>query len=207
MPNWCSNFIEVRGTNQREIAEIAKAMQDGRFCDQVIPVPEDLKRDGSASFGGDLAEQYDKIRAENREKHGYDSWYEFCTNRWGTKWDVDFVNGVDIAEDGLSVSGSFDSAWAPPMGIVERLVEQGLEVTLYYYEPGMGFVGKYDNGFDDYYELSGFDSKTVRQAIGDDLDDFFGISESMAEYEEENPEEDLYRWTVEGAEARKERVE
>lgn len=207
MPNWCSNFIEVRGTNQREIAEIAKAMQDGRFCDQVIPVPEDLKRDGSASFGGDQAEQYDKIRAENREKHGYDSWYEFCTNRWGTKWDVDFVNGVDIAEDGLSVSGSFDSAWAPPMGIVERLVEQGLEVTLYYYEPGMGFVGKYDSGLDDYYELSGFDSKTVRQAIGDDLDDFFGISESMAEYEEENPEEDLYRWTVEGAEARKERVE
>jgi hypothetical protein len=188
MPNWCSNFIEIRGTDQREIAEIAKAMQDGRFCDQVIPVPEDLKRDGSASFGGDLVEQYDKIRAENREKHGYDSWYEFCTNRWGTKWDVDFVNGVDIAEDGLSVSGSFDSAWAPPMGIVERLVEQGLEVTLYYYEPGMGFVGKYNSGVDDYYELSGFDSKTVRQAIGDDLDDFFGISESMAEYEEENPE-------------------
>lgn len=207
MPNWCSNFIEVRGTNQREIAEIAKAMQDGRFCDQVIPVPEDLKRDGSASFGGDLAEQYDKIRAENREKHGYDSWYEFCTNRWGTKWDVDFVNGVDIAEDGLSVSGSFDSAWAPPMGIVERLVERGLEVTLYYYEPGMGFVGKYDSGFDDYYELSGLDSKTVRQAIGDDLDDFFGISESMAEYEEENPEEDLTEWIKDGVEARKEQVE
>ena len=88
------------------------------------------------------------------------------------------------------------------MGIVEELTNRGLSVTLYYYEPGMGFVGKWEDGYDDYYEISGETSKTVRSVIGDDLDDFFGISESMAEYEEEN-EEELTQWIREGAEERK----
>jgi hypothetical protein len=61
----------------------------------------------------------------------------------------------------------------------------------------MGFVGKWEDGCDEYYELSGENSQTVRQAIGDELDDIFGISESMAEYEEEN-EEDLHKWVREG---------
>ena len=37
------------------------------------------------------------------------------------------------------------------------------------------------------------------------LDEMFGISEGVREYEEENAEdEELYTWTVEGAEAKKE---
>jgi hypothetical protein len=80
------------------------------------------------------------------------------------------------------------------------LAEQGFDVTLYYYEPGMGFVGKWEDGCDDYYEFSGEKSDTVRAAIGDELDDFFGISESMAEYEAENEEEELTEWIKDGAE-------
>jgi hypothetical protein len=85
--------------------------------------------------------------------------------------------------------------------IAEALVEQGYEVTLFYYEPGMGFVGKWENGDDDYYEYSGENSQTVRAAIGDELDDMFGISESMAEYEAENDEdEELTEWIKDGVE-------
>jgi hypothetical protein len=199
MPNWCSNHITVRG-NQKEIQEIATAMQDGRFLDSVIPVPEDLKRDGSATSGGPNADLYDQIRAENTEKHGYSNWYDFCVDRWGTKWEVD-CQDVQIEDDGQTVSCAFDSAWSPPTGVAEALVSKGLSVTLYYYESGMGFVGKFEDGYDDCYELGGETSQTVRDVIGDELDDFWGISESMAEYESEN-EEELTQWIREGAEKR-----
>ena len=112
-----------------------------------------------------------------------------------------------LREAGLDLQGSvstyFDSAWSPPMGIVEELSARGLEVTLYYYEPGMAYVGKYEDGYDDYYDLGGLDSSTVTAAIGNELDDFFGISESMAEYEAENAEEELTEWLKDGVEKRK----
>jgi hypothetical protein len=64
----------------------------------------------------------------------------------------------------------------------------------------MGFCGKWEDGSDDYYEYSGETSATVRAAIGDDLDDMFGISESMAEYEAENEQEALTEWIRDGVE-------
>jgi hypothetical protein len=63
----------------------------------------------------------------------------------------------------------------------------------------MGYVGKWEDGFDDYHEYGSENSKTVRAAIGDELDDMFGISESMAEYEAENEEEEeLTEWLKDG---------
>jgi hypothetical protein len=201
MPNWCSNHITIRGTNQREIAGIAEAMREGNFCASIIPTPEDLLRDGASTSGGPNAELYDQIRAENLEKHGYGNWYDFQVAHWGTKWDVE-CQDVQVEDDGLSVSTYFDSAWSPPMGIAEELMNRGFEVTLHYYESGMGFVGKFEDGHDDYYELSGETSETVRAAIGDELDDFWGISESMAEYEADNEEEELTEWIKDGADKR-----
>jgi hypothetical protein len=198
MPNWCSNHITVRGTNQKEISEIAAAMEQGNFLGSIIPVPEELCQEGASTHGGDNAEDYDKIREQNLAKHGYDNWYDFCVNRWGTKWEVQ-CEGIEVEDDGLTVSCYFDSAWAPPTGVAQALVARGLEVSLYYHESGMCFVGKFEDGIDDYYEYSSESSNTVRAAIGDELDDFFGISEGMAEYEAEN-EEDLTRWIKDGAE-------
>lgn len=199
MPNWCSNHITVRGTNQAEIQRLAKALGEGKFCHAVIPTPPELTDTMAGSYGdGDKQAALEAQEQANLEKFGYKNWYDFQTANWGTKWDVD-CSDVEIDDDGLGFSGGFESAWAPPIQIAEALVEQGFEVTLYYYEPGMGFVGKYEDGIDDYYEYSGENSKTVRAAIGDELDDMFGISESMAEYEEEN-EEELTEWIKDGKE-------
>jgi hypothetical protein len=69
----------------------------------------------------------------------------------------------------------------------------GFEIEAYYNEPGMAFCGKWTgdetDSFDDYYEYSGETSETVREVIGEDLDDYFGISEDMAQWEEENENE------------------
>jgi hypothetical protein len=200
MPNWCSNHITVRGTDPAAIKRLADAFDAGEFCGTVVPMPDELNIT-SGSLGDPVEQaELEAKSAANLEKHGFANWYDFNVAKWGTKWEIG-GNG-DVAEidvDGLSFSAPFESAWSPPIGVCEALAEQGFDVTLYYYEPGMGYVGKWEDGFDDYYEYEGETSKTVRAAIGDELDDMFGISESMAEYEAENEEEEeLTEWLKDG---------
>jgi hypothetical protein len=202
MPNWCNNHITVRGSNSAEIKRLADAFDNGEFCGTVVPMPEELNIT-SGSLGDPVAQaELEAKSAANLEKHGFANWYDFNVAMWGTKWEIG-GNGTEAErdEDGLGFSAPFESAWSPPTGVCEALVEQGFEVVLYYHEPGMGYVGKWEDGCDDYYEYSGENSNTVRAAIGDELDDMFGISESMAEYEAENEEEeDLTEWLKDGIE-------
>lgn len=193
----------LRGSKQSEIQRLADAFKEGRFCGAVIPVPECLTREGASTHGGEDAEDYDRIRAENRAETGFESWYDFCTNRWGTKWDVGGADAsITIDDDGLGFTASFDSAWAPPTGVYEQLVEDGYSVRGFYYEPGMSFAGIYDDGCDDCYSDWG-DAEGARDQLPQELDEMFGISESQAEWEEEERmEEELYRFTKEGAEKR-----
>ena len=201
MPNWCSNHITVRGTNSAEIKRLADAFDNGEFCNAVVPMPEELNI--TSGFLGDPVAQAEleaKSKA-NKEKYGYANWYDFNVANWGTKWEVGGDgNTAERDEDGLGFSAPFDSAWSPPIAVCEALVEQGFEVTLYYYEPGMAYCGKWEDGCDDMYEYGTENSQTVRAAIGDELDDMFGISESMAEYEDEQAEEEeLTEWIKDGA--------
>ena len=201
MPNWCSNHITVRGTNSAEIKRLADAFDNGEFCGTVVPMPEELNITSGRLGDGEEQRELERKTAENLEKHGFANWYDFNVAKWGTKWEIG-GNGDEAErdEDGLGFSAPFESAWSPPIAVCEALVEQGFEVTLYYYEPGMGYCGKFEDGYDEYYEYSDENSKTVRAAIGSDLDDMFGISESMAEYEAENPEEELTEWIKDGVE-------
>jgi hypothetical protein len=195
--------VILRGSDKQEVQRLANAFMEARFCDEVIPTPECLTQDGAATHGGPNAEEYDRIRAENKAATGFESWYDFCVARWGTKWDVGGADcSIELDDDGLGFTASFESAWSPPMGVVEELVEQGYQVTLYYNEPGMSFVGKFEDGNDFCYDYGGLNSETVRGYIGDELDDFFAISEQMAEYEAENEEEELTEWLKDGIEKR-----
>jgi hypothetical protein len=54
----------------------------------------------------------------------------------------------------------------------------------------MCFAGIYEDGHDAYYELSDMTSQQVAEEIPSELDEMFGISETMAEYEEEEENED-----------------
>ena len=190
-----------------------KLLQDAaleeKFCNFAIPVPQSLK-DTTAGWSGDPVEQAANEAKEkaNLEQYGYKNWYDFCVDEWGTKWDVQF-DSCEVSDDGLELEGSFESAWAPPIGVYDALVNEGYEVEAYYYEPGMCFVGKYDNGDDDYYEYGGENSNTVRDVIGEDLDDYFCISANMAEWEEENEDEreEFQEWYEDGVEKLKEKAE
>ena len=184
MPNWCSNGITLRHADPQMIERAAKALQEGKFLQEFIPCPQAL----IDTVSGFVPEQaaLEAKQSANRELYGYSTWYEFNIANWGTKWDVSSDN-VEIA-DANTVTAGFDSAWAPPIRAYEQLMEQGFEVEAFYYEPGMCFVGKWDNGNDDNYDYGGATSETVQDMIGEELDDYFGISEQMADWEAENQE-------------------
>jgi hypothetical protein len=204
MPNWCNNSVTITHEDPAKMSALVEAMNENKFCNFAIPVPTALSETMSGSFGdGEKQAALERQTLDNIQLHGYGNWYDFCVNRWGTKWEVDTKGSVDF--DGQTVTVGFESAWSPPCGVYEALVEQGYDVVAYYYEPGMGYLGKWDNGIDESYEIGGETSKTIRAVIGAELDDMFNISESMAEYEDENDEsEELTEWIKDGVIARTE---
>ena len=69
------------------------------------------------------------------------------------------------------------------------LCEQGLNVYATYYEPGMCFVGSWEDGAEEHYEYSSIeDPEELRDYIGEHLDDEYGISDWMREWQAEEEE-------------------
>ena len=121
MPNWCSNNITIQGPaelikNMWDAAQPAEG-KDGTLLETMAPIGE---------------------------------WdYDTAVNTWGTKWDV---NGeglqFELLPDGRAmIFGYFDSAWSPPIGAYEQFCENNDDVYICasYFEPGMAFVGIWDN--------------------------------------------------------------
>ena len=107
----------------------------------------------------------------------------------------------DIHPDGKMLHTSFDSAWSPPVNAYEKLEKLGFRVEAQFYEGGMAFAGTYSDGNCDELNLEGMTADEIEQDYPD-LDECFGISESMREYEEEN-EEELTSWIKDGVEQKK----
>lgn len=187
MPNWCNNGITLRHADPQMIQRVL--LGRANLLQELIPCPQDLIDTVSGFMGKDTPEQaaLEAKQRANIEKYGYSTWYEHNVNEWGTKWDI----ALDSVEnpDANTVTASFESAWSPPIGAYEKLMEMGFEVEAFYYEPGMAFVGKWQDGEDQCYEYGGATSETVRDLIGEELDEYFAISENMAEWEAENQED------------------
>ncbi len=192
MPNWCNNSITLEHKDSAMVQRAYDALREGRFLQEFIPCPQAL-RDTVAGFKGESErEAHEAQQRDNIEKHGYKDWYDWQVANWGTKWDVGGDDGLMQMLSPNTLQASFESAWAPPVNAYEKLCAMGFTIKAYYDEPGMCFCGVVtgDEDFfdDEYHEYSGESSETVREAIGEELDDYFGISETMAQYEEENEE-------------------
>jgi hypothetical protein len=157
---------------------------------EFIPVPQALRDTVSGSMGEDQREAHEAQQKANVEQYGYANWYDFCVNEWGTKWEIGADgNPAQDIPGGLMLG--FDSAWSPPIAAYEKLLEMGFEIEAMYYEPGMAYAGVWDNGHDDYYEYGGLDSAGIAETLPAELDEAFGISESAAEWEAEQEEENI----------------
>ena len=189
MPNWCNNSVEIYHTDPAMIERVRTAFNGEGLLNEFIPIPQDLRDIVAGSVPVEQEAAHKAKEQANRETHGYANWYDFCVNEWGTKWEIGADgNPAQDIPGGLSLG--FESAWSPPIGAYEKLADMGFRIKAMYYEPGMAFAGIWEDGQDDYYEYGGLDSAGIAEELPAELDEAFGISESVAEWEAENAEDE-----------------
>ena len=178
MPNWCNNSTTISG-NKEQIDKFEAFLNEKsgkEWFDFFLPCPKELTDVDSPNKTNNVNELI--------EKYGHGDWYSWSVENWGTKWNTD---AQDWSRDGDSISFWFDSAWAPPTALYDKITAEGYDVEAYYLEEGMGFVGKYSEGADDYYEYT--DSESLND-IPEDIVDNWNLRENLEEWEAENAEEE-----------------
>ena len=197
MPNWCDNTISIKGPAEQLSPIYTKLKEDDSsgLCSILHPMPEN-------TFTGDLGQK----EREKCAKENIPNWYDWCSSNWGTKWDTaDGDWDYEDAGDGQAIlTGSFQTAWGPPVGVYEHSVDAhpDLHIEAMYYEPGCAFAGMWNTiDGEDHYSIEG-DKHKLEQELPEELNDAFGITENM----EEEPEE-LTEWLREGVEAKQKEAE
>ena len=153
MPNWCYNRISVYANSNEEVKQIKEIYDifnnhEDPF-NQILPIPDfknipnakgelpvlrrELNKDVSVFY-----ETYDFPDGKNDDR-----WYHWCVENWGTKWEPD-MHGNEMSDyDSLEIS--FNTAWSPPEGVVEKLREKFPELSFqcFFDEPGCEIAGYY----------------------------------------------------------------
>jgi hypothetical protein len=115
MPNWCNNILTISEPST-ELVEYLKT--EGFSFDKIKPMPPELKEG--------------------------DGWYDWAVENWGTKWDLDENPLLPDSFQDKEILFDFDTAWSPPMGVINALSEKFPDdhFVLQYLETGMGFCGE-----------------------------------------------------------------
>lgn len=128
MPNWCENQLRILGSNediQTFANETLALNEDGThflLFDNIIPQPEHI-RDGVT------------------EGSVMPDWWNWRVSNWGTKWEISNDQTCQVREGEIYIA--FDTAWAPPSPVIQRIAEDNPHLTIAhsYDEPGMDFGG------------------------------------------------------------------
>lgn len=140
MPNHCHNDLYICGTQEAVQALLTAIASEDRLIDfnKIIPYPENFRKlDEECEVLGyaGFAEKYGP-----RAKDGYNSGgYEWCTENWGTKWNA--YHQVRRDYEGPCIT--FQTAWTPPVKVIQALAAKHPEVTLRleWFECGVGSAG------------------------------------------------------------------
>jgi hypothetical protein len=169
MPNWCSNNFSITG-NVESIKDLWEAAQtagpDGDFglLNAIAPI-------GDWDYGT-------------------------AVETWGTKWDVsdEGLEFIDHGDGTASITGWFESAWAPPIGAYEQLAADfdSCIIEASYFEPGMDFAGFWssENGEEHLDNLHDVWENDPENQLFKQLDEEYDLSSQFAEWAEEFLEEE-----------------
>ena len=157
MPNWCSNNFTINGDVEtlRPLWEATQQEHNPHFLEAIKPI-------GEWEYGN-------------------------AVEAWGTKWDVN-TDGMEFEDHGdgtATLHGFFDSAWSPPIEAFNTLAGDldSCYIELYYFEPGMAFVGYWSSeGGDDHYDI---DPDAEDMGIPEYLEEHFNVPDWFAPEEEE----------------------
>ena len=172
MPNWCDNTVYITHDDPKKIQILVDAWKANKFFGTIYPEPDYNKVEVRPTFP--------QIKGNNDPVKPESAWWDWRVQNWGTKWEITTDEAyIDIHENEIRVG--FSTAWSPPTGIYDRLVNDGYSVDAYYYESGCAFCGHYSDGNDETYGIDG-NWEWVRNNIPDSIDTEFCISESMKEW-------------------------
>ena len=152
MPNWCYNRVKVYGDEDtveqiKEIHDIFENHSDP--FNQILPIP-DFKNIPNEKGELPILEQHKNDKGDVvwetfnfPDGTNDDRWFMWFVNILVTKWDA-CDNSIDY-EDSEILALTFNTAWSPPEGIVEKLREKYPELSFqcFYDEPGMEAAGYY----------------------------------------------------------------
>ena len=156
MPNWCYNRITIYGDSETEakLKEIEKIFESKQPFNEIYPIP-DFKNIPNEKGELPKLEQHKNDKGDVvwetfnfPDGTNDDRWYSWCINNWGTKWDA-CDKSIDWEDDEI-LALTFNTAWSPPEGIVERLRDKYPELTFqcFYDEPGMESAGYYQDSLE-----------------------------------------------------------
>jgi len=172
MPNWCDNTVYITHDDPKKIQVLVDAWKANKFFGTIHPEPDYTKVKVKPTFPS--------IKGNDDPVDPESAWWDWRVQNWGTKWEITTDEAyIDISKNEIKVS--FATAWSPPTGIFDKLVDDGYGVNALYYEGGCAFCGEYVDGSDETY---GTDGKwmDVKNTIPDNIDLEFGITENMKEW-------------------------
>ena len=152
MPNWCDNRVTISSNTEddSQFKELVAKFQVERPFNEIYPQPDwkntpnekgelPVKREMKNDKGEIITITYDFPDGQNDDR-----WYHWCSNNWGTKWDVNLV-GAEVYE--CYAEFEFQTAWAPASGIFDKIKEDYPDVAIswFYDEPGMEIAGYLPN--------------------------------------------------------------
>lgn len=184
MPNRCENTVTVSGKTEDLKVFLGKIRIDEERCprlfESLYPTPEELMVD-VGSFQEPKQTEMQVVYQRNREKYGSAHWYDWNTQKWGSKWG-DYHTGIEggafsvlpettgilinsnFIGESFSITFTYESAWSPHLEGWRHIstLFPALQFNIEYVEHGVGFCGAayYQNGKgwerDDDYALSNY---------------------------------------------------
>ena len=151
MPNWCENRVRLsdNGDNSEQFDKLVKLLDGPDPFNAIFPRPDFTKipnDKGELPIKEEIKNMDGEVVAETfnfPDGKNDDRWYHWCVENWGTKWEPD-MHGLDVS-DYDSIEITFNTAWSPPEGVVEKLREKFPELSFqcFYDEPGCEIAGYY----------------------------------------------------------------
>ena len=123
MPNWTQNELTVEGET-KEVRRFLKHMGEGFSFEKIIPMPEDCFR-----------ENLNEAKRKECATKGIPTWYEWCCENWGTKWDACEVEvdqiGCTKSDKYRWVTYRFQTACDAPHPVIAKLKADWPDLAFY----------------------------------------------------------------------------
>lgn len=146
MPNWCYNALEIEVSNNKQLEEVIQAITNDSKqpidFERLLPTPAELLA---------VSAPNEENPQEMKDKYGFPDWYAWRCARWGTKWNAS-SSEINLTSP-TSLSLTFNTAWSPPLPIIERIADKFpyAEIT-HYWSTEEGYWG--EDSYSDGYQIS-----------------------------------------------------